>query len=266
MNTHPIIHFLHDAGAAAWFGGSLMGATSLNAAAAQLDDPTQRASASTAGWSRWAPANAAAIGAHLIGGAGLMGTDWQRVKHQEGVGRSTAIKLGTTGVALGVAAWSAALNRKMAAAGAVPVKGATEPGAMTPPDVAKTQRQLKLVQWLNPLVSGALVGLGSWHEEQQRPSQVIPGLLKSRSTLLLPAAAAVGFGVLASRRQKSQSTTVTAYPAPALASRPPSTTQTTAPVYGANGTTGAAGTPGASTTGAGTTGAGTTSTDVPPIA
>ena len=178
MTSHPIIHFLHDAGAAAWFGGSLMGATSLNAAAAELDDPRERARVSTAGWSRWAPANTAAVAAHVIGGAGLMITDWERVRTQEGVGRSTAIKAGVTGAALGVAAWSAALNRKMAAAGPVPVQGATEPSAATPPDVARTQSQLKLVQWLNPLLAGAIVGLGSWHEEQQRTSQQVPGLVK----------------------------------------------------------------------------------------
>ena len=138
---------------------------------------------------------------------------------------------------------------------------------MTPPDVAKTQRQLKLVQWLNPLLSGAIVALGSWHEEQQRASQVVPGLLKGltgRSPLILPAAAAVGFGVLASRRQKKRSTTVTAYPAPSLASRPPTSTtttsQTTGPIYGANGTTGAVGTTSTPTT----SGLGTTSTDLPP--
>ena len=61
--SHTFIHFLHDAGAAAWFGGSLMGATSLNAAAAELDDPRQRSRAATAGWSRWAPVNGAAIAA-----------------------------------------------------------------------------------------------------------------------------------------------------------------------------------------------------------
>ena len=244
MSSHPIIHFLHDAGAAAWFGGSLMGATSLNAAASELSDPRERARVSTAGWSRWAPANTAAVAAHVIGGAGLMITDWERVRTQEGVGRSTAIKAGVTGAALGVAAWSAALNRKMAAAGPVPVKGATEPGATTPPDVAKTQSQLKLVQWLNPLLAGAIVGLGSWHEEQQRTSQQVPGIVKGlsgRPSLLLPALAAVGVGLAASRRQRSTtSAPATAYPAPSLA--PPTasagtpTSNAASPVAGTNST------------------------------
>ena len=249
MTSHPVIHLLHDIGAAAWFGGSLMGATSLNAAAAELDDPRERARASTAGWSRWAPVNAAAVGAHLIGGAGLLVTDWDRVRHQEGVGRSTAIKTAVTGVGLGVAAWSAALNRKMAAAGPVPVQGATEPGADTPPDVAKTQQQLKVVQWLNPLVAGAIIGLGAWHEEQQRTSQVLPGLLKGaasgRSALVLPTVAAVAIGMLASRRSRDETST-TAYPAPALAAPTTASSGSSAagtgtpplePTYGTNSTT-----------------------------
>lgn len=247
MTSHPIIHFLHDAGAAAWFGGSLMGATSLNAAASELSEPRERARVSTAGWSRWAPANTAAVAAHVIGGAGLVITDWERVRTQEGVGRSTAIKAGVTGAALGVAAWSAALNRKMAAAGPVAVRGATEPSATTPPDVAKTQQQLKLVQWLNPLLAGTIVVLKSWHEEQQRTSQQLPGLVKGvsgRPSLVLPALAAVGLGLAASRRQRSTATTTTtAYPAPS--STPPigtssnstSTTGTT-PATGAGSGTG----------------------------
>ena len=208
--SHTFIHFLHDAGAAAWFGGSLMGATSLNAAAAELDDPRQRARASTAGWSRWAPVNAAAVAAHLVGGTGLLLTDSHRVATQGGVGRSTALKTLATGAALGTAVWSAALNRKMAAAGDVPVRGATEPGPGTPPDVARTQQQLKINQWVNPLVSGAIIVLGAWHEEQQRTLQVVPGVVKGvagRPAILLPALAATAVGVLASRRSRSRSST-----------------------------------------------------------
>ena len=243
--SHTFIHFLHDAGAAAWFGGSLMGATSLNAAAAELDDPRQRARAATAGWSRWAPVNAAAVGAHLIGGAGLLLTDSHRIATQEGVGRSTAIKTLATGAALGTAVWSAALNRKMAAAGDVPVRGATEPGAGTPPDVAQTMKQLKVNQWVNPLVSGAIIVLGAWHEEQQRTSQVVPGVVKGvagRPAILLPALAATALGVLASRRSKSSSSaSTTAYP---------STTVTTMP--SATGTTGTTTTASAGSTADGT--------------
>ncbi len=94
-----------------------MGAVGLNGAASALDDPAQRSTAATAGWSRWAPVNAAVIGSHLVGAAGLLVTDWPRVRSQQGVARSSAIKAVATGVGLGVAVWSAVLNRSMDKAG-----------------------------------------------------------------------------------------------------------------------------------------------------
>ena len=44
---------LHDLGLAAWFGGSLMGATGVNGAAAVVQDPTQRLRVANTGWARW---------------------------------------------------------------------------------------------------------------------------------------------------------------------------------------------------------------------
>jgi MYXO-CTERM domain-containing protein len=210
MAAHPLIRGLHDIGLAAWAGGSLMGAVGLTAAAASLDDPRQRASASTAGWRRWAPVNAVAVGAHVVGATGLLVTDRNRVRHQKGVGKSTAIKTVATGAGLGVAAWSAALNQKMASAAPVPVEGATEPGASTPEDVARTQRQLKVAQWLNPLVAGSLVALASWQSEQQRTREVTRGVLQrlpsgmpTPSPKLALGAGALALLVASRRRRKA---------------------------------------------------------------
>ena len=69
---NTILRSMHDLGAAAWFGGSLMGAVGLNGAASDVADPTERARVAAAGWARWAPVNAAAVGAHLLGGLGLL--------------------------------------------------------------------------------------------------------------------------------------------------------------------------------------------------
>ena len=206
MPTHPVIRSLHDLGLAAWTGGSLMGAVGLNAAASNLDDPRLRSRAATAGWSRWAPVYAAAIGAHLVGATGLLVTDWPRVRSQQGVARSSAIKTATTGVGLGVAVWSGLLNRKMDQAGAVPVAGATEAAPSTPPDVSRALRQLKLVQWLNPAVGLGLIALSDWQSQQQRASEVAKGrvqrLLPARpaSAPVLGLAAAGAVAVLAARR------------------------------------------------------------------
>ena len=222
MTTHPVLHILHDVGAAAWFGGSLMGATGLNGAAAQLDDPRERARASTAGWSRWAPVNGAAVIGHTIGAAGLLRTELPRVKTQEGLGRSSAIKTAVTAAGLGVSAWSFVLNRKMAAAGPVPIQGATEASAATPPDVAKTLKQLKLVQWLNPLLAGAIVGVTSWQEEQMRTSQVVPGVLKGLPAAAgrlpggVPALALAGLGALALKRRSGKRSAARTYSQPVV--------------------------------------------------
>lgn len=223
MSSHPVLHVLHNVGVATWFGGSLMGATGLNAAAAQLDDPRQRSTASTAGWSRWAPVNAAGVGAHMIGAVGLLITERDRVRNQDGVGRSSAIKTAATAAALGTAGWSFLLNRKMAAAGPVPVEGATEASASTPPDVAKTLKQLKLVQWLNPLASGAIILVTSWQEEQMRAGQVAPGLVKNLTSRVpggLPVIAAAGTLAVLATRKKGSSQTVDAYPPPPVVQRP----------------------------------------------
>jgi hypothetical protein len=181
-------HFLHDAGLAVWFGGSLMGAVGLNGAASQVDNPKQRAHAANAGWARWTPINAAAIGAHLVGGALLLKDNRGRVKKQKGVLANTNAKLLLTGAAMGATAYSRMLGQKVMDAGDVPVEGATEPTAATPPDVAKAQRQLKALQWAIPGLTGAVLASSALHEEQQRPSQVLKGTVKGAGSRALEVA------------------------------------------------------------------------------
>ena len=216
MARHTLARTLHDVGLATWFGGSLMGAVGLNGAAASLRNPDERSASATVGWSRWAPVSAAAIGAHLIGAVQLLRTEAPRVRSQEGVMRSSIIKTALTAGALGTTAYSGVLNRKMAAAGNVPVQGATEPGAGTPADVAATQKQLKAVQWLIPGFTGALVAATSWQSEQMRPDQVLAGTVTgSLSRVTSPVtqnkvpaagvAAALGL-LLAARSRRSKRT------------------------------------------------------------
>ncbi len=89
MSTrNTLVRSLHDLGAAAWFGGSLMGALGVNGAAAQVRDPTDRARVAAAGWAKWTPANAVAIGAHLVGGAGLLVANSDRARTSPGSPRT----------------------------------------------------------------------------------------------------------------------------------------------------------------------------------
>jgi len=168
---------LHDLGLAAWFGGSLMGAVGLNGAAAQVEEPRQRLRVADAGWNRWTPVNLAGIAAHVAGGAVLLGANKGRVAGQQGVASATVVKTALTGAALAATAWSRALGAKLDKAGEVSVEGSTEPGDATPDDVAKAQRQLRVLQWVIPALTGAVLVLNARMGEQQRPAQVSGGLL-----------------------------------------------------------------------------------------
>lgn len=173
---NTIVRSMHDLGAAAWFGGSLMGALGVNGAAAAVADPTDRARVAAVGWATWTPANAAAIGAHLVGGAGLLLANRGRATHQAGVRANTVTKLVVTGAALATTTWSGILGAKAAQGDGQPVAGATEPTATTPTDVAAAQRQLKILQWVTPVLTGIVVVLGAQQGEQQRPAEILHGL------------------------------------------------------------------------------------------
>jgi hypothetical protein len=181
---NTVVRSLHDLGLAAWFGGSLAGAVGINGAAADVTDPTQRLRVANAGWGRWSPVSLGAIGAHLVGGAGLLYANKTRVGGQKGVAASTVTKLALTAAALGATAWSGALGAKLAEYDGAPVEGGTEPSAATPAEAAAAQRQLKVLQWVIPALTGGLVVLTALHGEQQRPSQLLPGLLQKPAQLL----------------------------------------------------------------------------------
>ena len=176
MARNTLSRTLHDVGLAAWFGGSLMGAVGLNAAAGAVDDPAQRGRVANEGWDRWTPLNAGAIGAHLLGGAAILAANRKRVAGQKGVAGMTAAKTLMTGAALGVTAYSRILGRKVASQKDMPVGSGTDPIAQTPDDVAKAQQQLKALQWAVPATTAAILALNSYAGEQQRPSEVNKGM------------------------------------------------------------------------------------------
>ena len=181
---NTLVRSLHDVGLAAWFGGTLAGAVAINGAAADLPDRRQRLRVANSGWARWTPVNFAAIAAHLVGGAGLLLANRRRVTGQRGVGASTVAKLALTGAALGATAYSGALGRKLQEADGVPVEGGTDPAPDTPTDVADTQRQLKVTQWVIPALTGGLAVLTAVHGEQQRPDQQVAGRLGKTAQML----------------------------------------------------------------------------------
>ncbi|MEU8262526.1 hypothetical protein AB0C02_18070 [Micromonospora sp. NPDC048999] len=174
---HTALRSMHDLGLAAWFGGSLMGALGVNGAAAKIDDSTQRLPVAAAGWARWTPVNAAAIGAHLAGSVGELVTESPRMAAQAGVGKISALKTALTLSALAVTGYSRIVGMKLQRAGRSPVDGITEPHYQTPANIASCQRQMKLLQWAIPALTGALVVVTAYMGEQQKPGQVFRGML-----------------------------------------------------------------------------------------
>ncbi|HVM18430.1 MAG TPA: hypothetical protein VM307_00555 [Egibacteraceae bacterium] len=186
--TNTLARTLHDVGLAAWFGGSLFGAVGLNGASDEVTDPTDRARVANAGWGRWTPVNAAAIAAHLLGGAKITTGNKGRLAGQRGVGTASAIKAGLTAAALGATAYSRVLGQKVMEAEAkeaqgafgqdgLPVADATTPTAQTSDEAAQAQKQLKILQWAIPALTGGLLVLNARMGEQQRPTEVAKGIV-----------------------------------------------------------------------------------------
>ncbi len=175
----------HDLGAAAWFGGSLAGVTSINGTASDADS-TERTRYAADGWARWAPVSVAAIGAHLVGGLGLLNANRGRLRAQRGAMANTIVKSALTVAAMGTTAYSGMLGAKVAAAGKVPAKGATEPNAATPEDTATAQKQLRVLQWVTPMLTGAVIVLGAMQGEQQRPVEILRASVKKAVSAALP--------------------------------------------------------------------------------
>jgi len=175
---NTISRSMHDVGLAAWFGGTLANAVALNPAAAEASGSHSTGTVANVGWDRWTPVNAAAIGAHVLGSLGQLGGNSARIQNQQGVAGMVLAKTALTAAALGATAYSRVLGKKVSQQTDVPMESGTEPAATTPPEVAAAQRQLALLQWAVPAITGALVILSAFAGEQQRASEVQVGLAR----------------------------------------------------------------------------------------
>lgn len=170
---NTLVRSLHDVGLAAWFGSALMGAVGVNGAAAAAHDPQERLRLAGVGWSKWQPFDLAAIGAHLVGGVGLLATNKARVATQPGARANTALKTVLTGAALGLSAYNKRLGQQAGRHQQEGPRGTTEPDADSSPELAETQRRLRITQWALPVVTGVLVVMGAQQGEQQRPQSLV---------------------------------------------------------------------------------------------
>lgn len=184
--THTVARSLHDLGLAAWFGGSLMGAVGVNGGG-DMDEATSRYA--TSAWDRWTPVNVAAVGAHLFGGTVLTATNKGRLAGQKGVGTAAITKGVLTAAALGASGYARMLGRKIDAAadttaidektnGARAGSGKKEQRAVSAIDDARARRQLRMLQWAVPILTGLVLVLNAKMGEQQRPHAVATGFLR----------------------------------------------------------------------------------------
>ncbi len=173
---NTVLRSMHDLGLAAWFGGALMGAVGLNGAArAAGETQTGSARIASSGWAKWTPVNAAAIGAHLVGSSGLLAANAARVVSQQGVAASTVVKTVLTGAALAATAYSRVLGKKIELASSTDPED-TAKAAEHPVDTDKAQRQLAVLQWTIPALTGGIVIMNALHGEQQRPEEQARGM------------------------------------------------------------------------------------------
>jgi hypothetical protein len=175
MARNTLSRTLHDVGLAAWFGGTLANAVALNPAAGEADSDKGTGAVANAGWDRWTPVNAAAIGAHLVGSVGQLIGNRGRVAAQQGVGSMSALKTLLTAAALGATAYSRVLGIRVSGGGNVPAKSGTKPTQRTKAEIAAAQQQLDTLQWVIPALTGTLVAVSSYAGEQQRASEVLKG-------------------------------------------------------------------------------------------
>lgn len=206
---HTFARSLHDIGLAGWFGGSLMGAVGLNGASDQASDPRERAAVANAGWARWTPVNAAAVAAHLLGGAQLVRGNKARLAMQPQARWVNASKAGLTLAALGATAYSRWLGQQLMDADdttaandptgprpgdtpdEAPVDDAVTPLRETPDQAARAQQQLSALQWVVPASTGALLVLNAKAGEQQRPGVILLDRVRAGVPLALRAAPTV---------------------------------------------------------------------------
>lgn len=165
LSSHAsLARTLHDVGLAAWFGGSLMGAVGVNGASQEVADPRERIRIADAGWARWAPFGALAIGAHLAGSVGAMRSDGRRGGGTRSVA-TAALTLGALAATVSARllaqrvmdAEAGEAARDSAASQGVEVAPATTRAAHAPADVATAQRRLHRMQWAVPALTGTLL-------------------------------------------------------------------------------------------------------------
>ena len=90
----------------------------------------------------------------------------------------STVKTVLTVAALGSIVYARVLGKKLERAGDVPVEGGTILSPAIFDEVTRAQRQLTTLQWVIPVLIGAVLVVNARMGEQQRPTQVAGGLVR----------------------------------------------------------------------------------------
>jgi hypothetical protein len=147
---------------AAWFGGSLMGATALNPASREPDTERERVEVSGTGWERWGPVQGGAIALHLVSGLAILADNRNRVTTHPPTTAAVVLKTLVTGAAMASSAAAYVVGSRLGDASG-------EDGHPRDPEAAETaRRRLSWLQWTTPALTGAMLVLDAHLGEQQR--------------------------------------------------------------------------------------------------
>jgi hypothetical protein len=100
----------------------------------------------------------------------LLGANKGRLASQRGVATATIAKTALTGLALAATGYSRTLGAKLQQVGDAPAEGGTIPTEDSPDKVASVQRQLNVLQWVIPGLTGATLVLNAqWASSSAHP-------------------------------------------------------------------------------------------------
>ena len=159
--TTTALRSLHDVGLAAWFGGGLMGTIGVNSTARRSEDLSERHRLADHGWAKWAPVNAAAVGAHLVGATGLLLTDHTTLAKDSRARRTAVAKSGLTGAALALTLLAQRKASVVSHHVDDPNQGPEDSGAGSPGQFAHAQDELRVLRWSVTGLTGTVLVLSA---------------------------------------------------------------------------------------------------------
>ncbi|MFA9431760.1 hypothetical protein [Egicoccus sp. AB-alg2] len=164
---------VHDLSQAAWFGGALAETVVMEAAGRRPVAGTREVAERLA--VPWEYGRLTVVPIFAAAGVALTVGNRARLVAQRGAGRTSLVRTGLIGLAAGLDLVRAGLAHRVRAAtpgpadADVPTRDAT--------DLARLRSQLRWARWATVLATGAVVVTGARQGEQQRPRELLRGLV-----------------------------------------------------------------------------------------